>query len=94
MAETFFTFTTDSVDPPETIRANTDCRRVTVQENGDATQVLRLRRLSATSNPIKLSPGQSFTFVAPSGTFYKPNDVVGYISTVSGSAEICQIEEF
>lgn len=90
----FSTFTTDSINPPEAIVANTLCRRVTIQENGDSTQDYQVRMLSASSNPIKRQAGLPFTFSGDAGHRYLPGETVGWVETLAGSITMLQIEEF
>jgi hypothetical protein len=90
----FTTSTTDNVNPPESIVAVTFCNRVTIQENGDATQDYQVRRASTSSHPLKRLAGTPFTFSAERGSFWKPGDTVGFVETLTGSITMLQVEEY
>lgn len=89
----FLTFSTDAINPPETISAQTVCRKVTIVET-DATQDYQVRKLSTSSNAIKRLAGTPFTFNAPAGTVFIAGQTVGFVETLAGSITMQQIEEF
>lgn len=89
----FLTFSVDNVGPAESIVAQTHCRRITIHEP-DATQDYQVRKLSATSTPLKRLAGTPFTFNAPGGGAFRAGDTVGWVETLAGSATFESIEEW
>lgn len=89
----YLTLTVDNVGLPEQIIAQTHCRRITIHEP-DGTQDYQVRKISATSIPLKRLAGTPFTFNAPGGGAFRAGDVVGWIETLLGSISLQQIEEW
>lgn len=86
------TFVTDNVNPPEGVVTKTYCRRVTVRENGGATQDFNVRKESTSSNPIHMLAGEPYTFT-DGGRLMAPGETVGFVETLAGSITMMQIEE-
>jgi hypothetical protein len=86
------TFITDSVGQPEPVTVVTPCNRVTIFENGNASQDYRVRLKSATNTPITHTMGSATIFISRGGLF-KPGEIVGYTETITGSITMAQIEE-
>jgi len=87
------TFTADATGAPETITANTVCKKIRVYEDAQAGTVNYLIRMpGAASTAVTRPAGQAIEFVASGSRFFQPGEVVAYIETATGSASFAQEE--
>lgn len=85
-------FSIDAIDPYESVTCHGYYTEITVREANLAATVDWKAKGSLTDNPISIPAGVPHTFKAPAGSTFTPNQVVGYIATVSGSMTVDQFE--
>lgn len=96
-----FTFTTDNVDPPEAITAQTVCTRIKIFENAQlGTDDFYIYGAEGTppapsAVPVRYAAGKEKLFQVPAGFHsFVPGQVIGYIARVgAGALTIAQEEE-
>lgn len=84
--------TVDAVGDPEPIITLGLCWKVYRRENGGPTVDFNIRAPNKTDGPEQYAMGEEAKIEA-TGAPFQPNETVGYIETLSGSASFAQREE-
>ena len=85
-------FTVDAVPPDEQVVVQTNCSVVRIRENGSPTSDYMVRSPGASDDQLTVPAGREYIFQSIPGSFFVPNQVIGFVSVASSSITMAQTE--